>query len=143
VNSRLRPYKDGLVWGKIEVDEEERISKKMGLKSKYHRTVFHAKLHPDFIPVENTLPRKEQEMVMTHSLHRQAGTDGIIQSDRRAFTLGNMQTIDSTFVFAWLTPEEYFVLQNGDKSDEILNSWISEVNVSEVEELSRSLGDNE
>jgi len=142
VNSKLRPYRDGLVWGKIEVDEEERISKKFGLKSKYQRTVFHAKLQPDFVPVENTLPKKEQEMAGIQILPRQSSIEGIVQSDRRAFTLGNMQTTDSTFVFAWLAPNEHFLLQNGDESDNVLKGWISEVDLSEVEELSKSVSGN-
>merc|ERR1712087_790596 len=41
VDSRLLPYKDGLVWGTSEVTEEQRVSKTYGLSSKYLRTVFH------------------------------------------------------------------------------------------------------
>lgn len=139
VNGKLCPYKDGLVWGTTEVDEEFWVSKKFALNSKYIRTVFHAKLQHGFDPVENTLSNKPT-LVRAQSVSSETSSiSEVVHSDRRAFTLGNMETVDSTFIFAWLMPADQHLLENSEHSDRILKKWISEVELRDVEELSKTI----
>lgn len=142
LETKLKALKDGVNMdhNNPEEDRENRTSAKYGVNSMYIRTLFKAEFQDSGNYNEMVLERRitpgplpsRQHSSPTVLSHAKSSLDG----SSRAFTLDEVSTTDATFIFAWLSTDEFKEFTQEGKGEKEIERWLKGLDIDHLQALS-------
>jgi len=120
--TKLQVIREGIELGGRSVDEEDRVSKKYGVPSKYRRTLFRANLSQDSSGMGSVIPKAQPVPAEPATVPAMD-----LSAEYEAFYFENDLSESTIFIYAWLRPEDFKVLtRHGSDSpgDALVWAWL-------------------
>jgi len=127
LKQKLQAISSGVTLGSRSVDCEERVSKKLGLHSRYSRTLFQAELSEGSEHSGRALQRQAQSFLS------ETPNSGNATLGYEAFVFQHEWNKDNIFIYTWLQPQDFDTLTIH-SGDPLIQKWVAELDTNELEQ---------